>query len=176
MSTLVPQFHEKRLRLVEMEQNFREFIGGPELIDIDETMRLMLADFFYGDLIEPAPGYRVHREHDRALVFPLGKLPTMSAQELTAAIDTLGEVFWTLADTIAHRMLAVRTDYSHRPNECFYKFYPMSKELVVYTPVMEGVLYQPTLAQLDVRAVMIVCADTLPSWLKPAPGTGLTPL
>lgn len=169
MSTNVPEFHEKRLRLVEMEQNFHEFIGGPDKIDVDETMRLMLADYFYGDLIDPAPGYNVHREHDRAIVFPLGKLPTMSPQELSAAIDTLGEVFWTLTDNIAHRMLAVNTDYAHRPNECFYKFYPMSKELVVYTPVLEGVVYQPNLAKLDGRAVMTVCADTLPSWMKLTP-------
>jgi hypothetical protein len=173
---MVPEFHEQRLTLTEMEHNFREFIGGPELIDIDETMRLMLADYFYGDFIEPSPGHTVHREHDRALVFPFGKLPTMNPQELTAAIDTLGEVFWTLTDTIMNRMLRVSANYEHRPNECFYKFYPMSKELVVYTPVMEGILYPPTLHKLDARAVMVVCADTLPSYMKTVLNSVLSPL
>lgn len=179
MGTLVPQFHEKRLTLSDMEASFCEFIGGPDVIDIDETVRLMLADYFYGEQIPATLGRQTYTEHERTLVFPIGKLPTMSAQELSGAIDTLGEVFWTMADTISHRVLPVTDTYSHRPNECFYKYFPMSKELIVYTPVMDGVFYPPGLVALDGRAVMAACVDTLPAHLKATNANGvlgLTPL
>jgi hypothetical protein len=177
METVVPQFHEKRINLSAMEDSFREFIGGPDLIDIDETLRLMLADYFYGEQAPVTLGRHSYTEHERTLVFPIGKLPTMSPQELTQAIDTLGEVFWTMADNITHRVLPVTESYSHRPSECFYKYFPMSKDLVVYTPVMQGVFYPPGIMPIDGRAVITACVDTLPSHLRSGNEvTGLTPL
>jgi hypothetical protein len=180
MGTFVPQFHEKRLTLSEMEASFQEFIGGPDLIDIDETVRLMLADYFYGEQVPVSLGRHFYTENERTIAFPIGKLPTMSPQELASAIDTLGEIFWTMADTISHRVMPVTPAYSHRPNECFYKYFPMSKELVVYTPIMEGVLYPPGLLPIDGRAVIVTCSDTLPMSFKqpdqPGGVTGLTPL
>lgn len=176
MGTFVPQFHEKRMTIADMEASFREFIGGPELIDIDETIRIMLADYFYGDQVPVSLGRHSYTEHDRTIAFPIGKLPTMSPQELSAAIDTMGDIFWTLADTITNRVLPVTPTYSHKPNECFYKYFPMSKELVIYTPVMEGVLYPPGLAALDGRAVIAACHETLPSYFVTGGGTHLSPM
>lgn len=174
MGTFVPQFHEKRLTLTDMEASFREFIGGPDIVDVDETVRIMLADYFYGDQVPVSLGRHSYTENDRTLVFPIGRLPTLTPQELSAAVDTMGEIFWTLADTISHRVLPVNETYSHKPNECFYKYFPMSKELVVYTPVLEGVLYPPGLLPLDGRAVIAACAETLPSYFVLGGGAHLT--
>jgi hypothetical protein len=164
MNTLVPQFHELRMTLTEMDSNFREFIGGPDVIDIGETVRVMLADYFYGDQVTPIGMY--YREGDRTIVFPSNKGQTLFGSDLSHAIEVLGEIFWALADTITQRIMKVNDFYSHRPLECFYKFFPLTRELVVYTPVMPGITYPLSLMALDGRAVMATCYDTLPSFLR----------
>lgn len=164
MNTAVPQYHEKRITLSEIDYAFREFIGGPDVVDVGETIRIMLADYFYGELI--AVPNASHTEQDRTIVFPLGMGITLEGPELANAIEMLGEIFWSIADTISHRVLMVTQEYSHRPNECFYKFFPLTRELVVYTPVLEGLPLNPAFIALDGRAVMAACADTLPSWLR----------
>lgn len=164
-SSAVPQFHEKRTRLDEMVQSFTEFIGGYEVIDIAETIRVMLGDYFYGEPVIPA-GRTFYTDQDRTLVFPMLRGQTLQGIELTNAIDLLGEIFWTLTDNITNRMLAVTPTYAHRPSDCFYKFFPATLELVVYTPVLDGVVYPLELMPLDGRAVIAACSDTLPSWLR----------
>jgi hypothetical protein len=161
--SLVPQFHEIRMTLTEMDSNFREFIGGPDVVDIGETIRVMLADYFYGDKIIPVGQY--YTEGDRTIVFPLGRGQTLFGIDLSTAIEVLGEIFWSLADFITKRVMYVNENYEHRPLECFYRFFPMTRELVIYTPVLSGIDYPPLLA-LDGRAVMTTCNDTLPSFLK----------
>lgn len=164
MLTLVPQFHEIRLTLVEADASFREFIGGPDVVDVGETVRVMLADYFYGDRITPAGLH--YTNADRTIVFPLGKGQTLIGLELSSAIEVMGEIFWTLADFITQKVMMVNENYQHRPNECFYKFYPMTRELVVYTPVLQDFLYHPSLVSLDGRAVIATCFDTIPSFLS----------
>jgi hypothetical protein len=166
MTTAVPQYHEKRITLVEMDAMFREYIGEPGVeVDVGETLRLMLGDFFYGEV--PTTTQTYFTLHDRIIVFPpgVGQFP-FDLQTLMGATDLLGEIFWKLVDFITHMALAVTPDYTHKPHECFYRFYPQSRMVVVYTPVLPGLLYPLQFAQLDGRAVIATCADTLPSWLK----------
>lgn len=170
----IPQYHEKRISLAELDHQFREYIGGPDVVDVGETLRVMLGDYFYG---EPPGTLKPHYTvEDRTLVFPFyttgglapqGPVAPLGPLELAGAIEILGEIFWSLAETITHRALMVTPMYTHRPNECMYKFYPETRELVVYTPVLADVNY-PGLVALDGRAVITGCVGFLPSWLASA--------
>ncbi len=169
--TAIPQFHEKRITLNEMKPLFEEFMQSsvpalgclPE-IDIPETVRLMLGDYFYGEVPETLQVKCVL--HDRTIVLTPGYAPPSDMSAMLQNLDELGAIFWAMADTISHRVLAVTPTYAHRPHECFYKFFPETMELVVYVPVLAGVQYPPGFAALDGRAVIASCADTLPSFLK----------
>lgn len=163
MTTNVPQYYENRMVLTEMDGLFEEFVGGPTVVDIGETLRVMLGDYFYSE--PPIPNGYYYTDQDRTIVFARGAGYALQGQDLAVAIDALGEVFWTLADLITNRMLRTDQHYTHRPNECFYRFFPATRELVVYTPVMME-LFRPDLVALDGRAVMVICAGTLPSWLR----------
>jgi hypothetical protein len=164
MTTAVPQYHEVRVTLSEMDSLFEEYIAGPEIIDVGETLRVMLGDYFYGEPSIPRGPF--HSEQDRTIVFRIGV--QYLGLDFAGAIDAMGEIFWALADTISHRVLMVNQSYSHRPNECFYKFFPATRELVVYTPVLPGLPANMTRVPLEGLAVITVCAETIPSWLRNA--------
>ena len=164
MTTAVPQYHEVRITLTDIETLFHEYIAGPDIIDIGETLRVMLGDYFYGEPPVPASHLTYHTDQDRTLVFRPGV--SLNGLELSNAIDAVGEIFWALADNITHRALQVDLSYSHRPNECFYKFFPMTRELVIYTPVLPGQAFNSLRVPLEGLAVIMTCRDTLPSWLR----------
>ena len=164
MTTAVPQYHEVRITLTEIDALFQEYIGAGDVVDIGETLRIMLGDYFYGEPIAPAAYLNSYTDQDRTLVLRPGIV--LQFQELTNAIDLLGDLFWSLADTITHRALQVTPEYSHRPNECFYKFFPMTRELVIYTPVLPGQAFNSLRVPLEGLAVIMTCRDTLPSWLR----------
>lgn len=172
MSSAIPQYHEKRMRLNEMDAIFNEYIGGPEVLDVGETLRLMLHDFFYGE--QMLTTQQCFSMHDRTIVFPIKQLglPSvpLSQQQLTQACDMLGEIFWDMAGRITTNILQMSPTYTVRPHECFYKFFPATRELVVYTPVLEGIAYQQNLVAMDGRAVINACIDTLPSYVRNAMG------
>lgn len=164
MTTAVPQYHEVRITLTDIDALFQEYIAGYEVIDIGETLRVMLGDYFYGEPAAPAAHLSFHTDQDRTLVFRLGT--AVHGLDLANAIDVLGDIFWAMADTITHRALQVNQDYTHRPNECFYKFFPATRELVIYTPVLPGQAFNSLRLPLEGLAVFMTCRDTLPSWLR----------
>lgn len=164
MTSAIPQYHERRMTLTETANAIAELIGGPQVVDIGQTIRIMLADYFYGDLI--AVPNMSHTVQDRTIVFPPGRGYTLSGPDLDMAIEMLGEIFWAMADGISNSVLLVNAGYSHKPNECFYKFYPETLQLVIYTPVLEGLILFNAPVPLDGRAVILACQDTLPSWLQ----------
>lgn len=166
MNSAIPQYHEIRLTLSEMDAAFNEFVGGPDVVDVGQTIDLMLRDFFYGELAQPPLCYQSYSDQDRILVFPLGKGCTLAGNDLNIAIDNLGEIFWSMNDFITSRVLKLTPDYTHRPSDCLYKFFPMSRELVVYTPVIQNFTYPLHLVPLDGRAVITACVDTLPTHLR----------
>lgn len=165
MNSVIPQYHERRLILTELDAGFREFIGGPDVIDIGQTIRVMLGDYFYG---EPAEvyGQDVYTQEDRTLVFPMLAGCLLTQEQLDGAIEMLGDIFWTMSDMINTRVLMLSPEYTHRPSDCFYKFFPATFELVVYVPVMQGFNYAINLAPFDGRAVITACQDTLPSYFR----------
>ena len=161
--TAVPQYREVRLNLVDVDTHIREYIGGPEILNIGETMRLMLGDFFYGEV--PPTSFPFYQEVDRIIVWP-STGQTLVAQQLFNAIDSLGEIFWAVCDTITNTAMRVTPEYTHKPTDCFYKFFPETRTLVVYVPVLENFTYYTHQVPMDGRAVFAICADTLPSWLR----------
>lgn len=164
MNTAVPQFHEIRIRLADILPLFTQHIGHTDVFDVAETTKYMLADYFYGEPVVPF-GRDVFVIGDRALVFQFGKKDVLPNTELHGAIDVIGDIFWDVVDRL-NTALAVSPAYNHRPSDCFYKFFPLTYELVIYTPVLAGVSYNPQLIAMDGRAVMVACMETLPSWLK----------
>ena len=141
---------------------FQEYIAGSDVVDVGETVRVMLGDYFYGE--PPAPIGLSYTCQDRTIVFRPERM--LAEPDLSQAIELLGDIFWSLADTITHRALQVTPEYSHRPNECFYKFFPMTRELVIYTPVLPGQAFNSLRVPLEGLAVIMTCRDTLPSWLR----------
>lgn len=166
MTSAIPQYNEVRITLTEIDSLFHEYIVGSSVIDIGETLRVMLGDYFYGEPLAPALHANYHTEQDRTIVFRQGN--TLQGIDLVNAIDLLGDIFWALADTITHKALQVNAEYTHRPNSCFYKFFPTTRELVIYTPVLSlsGYGYSSQSAPLDGIAVITVCNETLPSWFR----------
>ncbi len=162
MSSSIPNYYEVRMTLTDLESLLTHYVGGSTVINIGETMRMMLGEYFYGE--PPVTLYPHYTCMDRTLVWPLiGQ--TLFGMDLDNAIDAMGEVFWSLADTITNNALAINNDYTHKPTDCFYNFFPDTRILVVYTPVMPEVQYNLKLLPLDGRAVMETCKSTLPSWL-----------
>lgn len=163
MSTLIPNYYELRLTLTDIVSSLTHYVGNDSVINVGETLRVMLGDYFYG---EPSKTmYQTYTSEERTLVWPLmGQ--TLFGQDLADAIDVLGEVFWTLADTLNAYVLRVNDHYDHRPSDCFYHFHPDSKVLVVYVPVIPGINDMVLQTQLDGRAVIQTCFATLPSFLR----------
>jgi hypothetical protein len=162
MTTAIPQFHEVRITLSEMNPLFEEFIAGPDIVNVGETLRVMLGDYFYGE--PPVTSNPYYTDQDRTIVFQFGV--DQPCIDTVGAIEAMGEIFWTMADTISNRVLMVNPEYSHRPSDCFYKFFQHTRELVVYTPVLTGQPYNVVRVPLDGLAVITVCKETLPSWLR----------
>lgn len=162
MVTPAPQYYEVRLNISEMDDLFAEYVGCISAIDVGETLRVMLADYFYGEQL--APNGNAYTQQNRTLVLQHGA--ELSNQDIDNAITALGDIFWVLADTITNRALQVSMTYTHRPNECFYNFFPATRELVIYTPVMTDRIHNSLRVPLDGFAVMVVCKNTLPSLLR----------
>jgi hypothetical protein len=159
----IPEFHEKRITLGDIRTQILETVGGPEVIDIGQTIRVLLADYFYGEDLD-TPGYSTYTINDRKLVFAQGvTLPNINVVD---AIDMLGDVFWSLEALISMRVLQLTPEYTYKPSECLYKFFPDTLELVVYTPVLAGFIYPPQFVALSGIAVMTTCRDFLPSFLR----------
>ena len=165
MNTAIPQYHERRLTLTEIDSGFREFIGGPDVIDIGQTIRVMLGDYFYGEPVEVC-SQDVYKQEDRVLVFPMLLGCTLNQAQLDGAIEVLGDLFWSMADMINTRVLMLTPDYTHPPGNCFYKFFPETLELVVYVPIIPEFNYAAPIVPFDGRAVVTACRDTLPSYFR----------
>lgn len=161
----IPNYHEVRLTLTEIENMIIGHVGDNSVVNIAETIKVMLGDFFYGEPTKTF--YPHHTSLDRTIVWPLfGQ--TLFGVELQDAIENLGEVFWHLANTLIANVLTVNESYSHRPSDCFYMFYPDSRVLVVYVPVTVISGNSFGLVELDGRAVVETCRSTLPNYLRPS--------
>lgn len=159
----IPNYYEVRLSLADISGMMSMFVGDNTRISVNETIRLMLGDFFYGEI--PITYLPCSRAHDRTIVWPLTG-QTMFGEELNEAFINLGEVFWNLADTITRRVLWASNHYQHQPHTCFYKYFPDTNTLVTYVPIILGIVTPPFVAQLPGSAVVVTCASTLPTLYK----------
>lgn len=162
MSNL-PNYQEGRITLTDVREVLECYVGDNSIINVNETLRLLLGQFFYGET--PTTIFPVTNDCERTIVWPVTG-QTLFGSVLVDAMNNLGGVFWSVADKITNQLLTVRADYQHRPEVCFYKFFPDTCLLVVYVPVIPGVMGEHNLMQLAGPAVVTVCAETLPSYYR----------
>lgn len=134
------------------------------LIDIGETVRIMLADYFYNDYIKPI-GNNIQIS-DRTIVFKQGvqRSDVKRHPHALATVDLVAQKFWNLSDYIYNNVLRATAEYTHPPSECFYQYSADDKAINVYLPVREGL---PVITgHLPAAAVIHSCLSTLPSFLR----------
>lgn len=158
----IPNFYETRLSLSDISVMISSYIGDNTLININETIRLMLGDYFYGEI--PITYLPTSRAFDRTIVWPITG-QTIFGAELQEAFLNMGEVFWNLADMITRRVLWLSDSYQHPSSNCFYKFFPDTCTLVTYVPIVLGVT-SPLVIPIPASAVVLTCASTLPTMYK----------
>lgn len=146
---------------------FEEIEGiDPEItpfIDTSETIRVMLADFFYTERLKVNQN-TVYFD-SRAVVFKLGvKRADVERENSALVLQAIADKFWNLSDYIYDNVLKASESYRHAPNECFYQYSPEDRAIVVYVPVLEGLV--PPAAPLPAAAVIHGCFNTLPSFLR----------
>lgn len=162
VDSAIPNYYETRLTLSDISIMIANYIGDSTKININETIRLMLGDYFYGEI--PVTYLPSSRAFDRTIVWPMTG-QTIFGAELQEAFINMGEVFWNLADMITRRVMWLNDSYQHPPNNCFYKFFPESCTLVTYVPIILGVT-SPLVVSIPGSAVVIACASTLPTMYK----------
>lgn len=165
-----PEYQEVRIWLTDADQFLEEYVGSRGQINYGETIRIMLKDFFYGEFETTLFPHQTM--HDRTIVFNTGP-GSYPIPNLLQAFEALGDVFWHIADTITERVLKLTPYYTYKPSECFYKFFPDTRALVVYLPVLDSVVCNPLVRPLNGHAVVLTCSEFLPSWAKAKPPSTL---
>lgn len=133
-------------------------------ISIIETMRLMLADYFYGE--EAVTANPFVEVNGRRLVFEHQNSFTGSDGFLQAMMNDVNNVFWLLSDLIGMQALTQTAEYQHRPTDCFYSFHDQEMRITVYVPVFNELEQKPNIAPVPISAVLISCMRTLPANIR----------
>lgn len=160
MSSGVPNYYAIRVDLNNAVAMFEANMANSNCVDIGETLRLMLADFFYGDQVTTT--YQKIEMFDRVLVLNFNLFPPIEDQQ--GMMEVAGDIFWALSDVIRSTALTVHenetTTREYQPTECFFTFSQDTHELMVYVPEREGFTIFGC-APMDGRAVL---AATRPWW------------
>lgn len=159
----IPEFYAVRTSLTDIVAMFEDLMPNHSVVDIGETLRLMIADYFYGDSIDTS--FQTIKMFDRVLVLGFNLFPPMEDQ--TTMMEIAGDIFWTLSDYIRRSILLVYETptyaYEYTPPECFYVFDANTYELLVYLPYRGFDIAGA--ARLDGRAVLATCRNTWPKFL-----------
>lgn len=159
----IPMYFAVRTTLTDTVAMFEDLMPNHSCVDIGETMRLMIADYFYGDQIPTS--YQTIKMFDRVLVLGYNMFPPMESQK--EMMEIAGDIFWALADHIRRSVLMVYEDSNsaveYRPTDCFYVFDSATMELMVYLPYQGFEITGA--AKLDGRAVLATCRSTWPKFL-----------
>ncbi len=132
-------------------------------IDAPETVRVWLADYFYGDIITP-PCKKVYIS-DRIIAFKdTAAIEKIWSPQADEALKQIAEFFWELSEYIQHNVLKASATYTHTSRDCFYQYAPEEKSMVVYVPVLPGL--EQVAQKVPCAAVIQGCYHTLPSFLK----------
>lgn len=156
----IPDFYEVRFSLDDVLSALKFYVGDESVINTKETIRLMLGQYFYGET--PKTVFATTMDHERTLVWPITG-QSLFGHGLDNAFETLGEVFWAMADKISHYALHVSPEFQLRPSDCFYKYFPLENKVVLYIPAGNVV---SNLTKIAGPAVVIACSETLPSYYR----------
>lgn len=136
----------------------------PAMVNSTETIRLMLADYFYGELeVSPFPGFTVN---NRTFSLNQGTVHNFDLNFQTLVIQELDQTFWFLADMIGQQVLKQTAEYQHRPSDCYYEYHFMNDTLCVYVPVIPELSSHPNIAPVPLSAVLVTCRQTLPPMMR----------
>lgn len=164
MSSDIPNYYAIRVDLGNALAMFEANMANYGCVDIGETVRLMLADFFYGDQV--VTPYQKIEMFDRVLVLNFNLFPPIEDQE--GMMEVMGDIFWALSDLIRRTALTIHVSegvpLEYQPSECFYTFDQDALELMVYVPQREGFVVHGV-AALDGRAVLTTCRRWWPQYL-----------
>lgn len=133
-------------------------------VSTTETLRLMLADYFYGEEAITANPYI--ELNGRRLVMEHGAQAPQDGVLLNNLLNEVNNIFWLLCDLIGKQALAQTAEYQHRPTDCFYSFHDLEQRVTVYIPVFEQLEQKPNIAPVPVSAVMVTCMRTLPANIR----------
>lgn len=168
---VIPNYYALRCPLAPVVSMFDSLMPNNHCVDVAETMRLMLADFFYADIL--ATHCQNLQMFDRTLALNANMIPPYEDHQ--TMMEILGDIFWALADTITNTALCIVKDQNGvgvcRPHEALYTFDPQQMEIMVYIPAQAQ--YQiPGAVQLDGRAVLNATRQTWPTFLTNALNKG----
>lgn len=136
----------------------------PAMVNAPETVRLMLADYFYGELENsPFPGFTVN---NRTFSMAPGSVHNFDLQFQTLVIQELDQTFWFMADMIGQQVLKQTAEYQHRPSDCYYEYHVIEDVLCVYVPVIPELSGHPNIAPVPISAVLLTCRQTLPPAMR----------
>lgn len=160
----IPDYTAVRGNILPVIKMFENLVPQWQIVDIQETIRLMLADFFYADL--PSTHCNVIQSGERRIALNIGMWP--DEENVQMMLESVSDVFWTLADFITGNFLTVRTGRDDacvcRPHETFYVYDANHSELLVYIPSLPQYAI-PGAALVDGRAVLSATRATWPSFL-----------
>lgn len=162
--SVFPEYYALRCSLAPVIGMFEALMPNSHFVDVPETMRLMLADFFYGDILAtPSQNLQMF---DRTLALNVGMIPPIGDHVMM--MEVLGDIFWALSDTITNTALTIQNDSNGvgvcRPHEVLYIFDPTVMELMIYVPALPQYRLHGA-AALDGRAVLNATRATWPLFL-----------
>lgn len=135
-------------------------------VNYEETIRLMLADYFYGE--NPITPFPFIQYGERRLAFLKQPFDLRFSDEtfMNQLFAELEQGFWLLADMIGRLALQQTPDYQHRPSDCLYSYHRSNvPQITIYLPVYEG-LPALNIAPAPIAAVAVACRETLPESLQ----------
>lgn len=159
-----PEFYSIRHNLQGVESLFAEYMPNSVMVDVPETMRMMLADFFYADIID-CHGQYIEMFDRRIALLPNAFPPPEDHQEM---MEAAGDIFWSLSDEITNNVLRINDDVNGvgtcRPSEAFYVYDGSNGDIMVYVPATQA--YQLNgVPKMDGRSVWLATRNFWPKYL-----------
>lgn len=163
-----PLYYPVMMSLREVMVSLKDIIemaGIPsQQVSLTETVRLMLADYFYGE--EATSSNPTIEINGRRLAFEHGAQAPQDSVLLNNLMNDVNDVFWLLCDLIGKQALTQTAEYQHRPSDCFYSWHDLESRITVYVPVYEQLEQKPNIAPVPCSAAMLSCMRTLPANIR----------
>lgn len=162
----VPNFYAVRLSLTTVADSFAALMLSYKCVDVHETIRLMLADYFYSDYA-PAQSQCLESGVHRLVLNP-SMYP--DKEDIPGMFECLSDIYWNMADIIQVNALTLFKESNnisqYNTTDCFYTYSSMDHDLMIYMPVRPGDPVVMDIAQIDGRAVIATCRSTWPQFYR----------